>query len=733
MQQLIEKLDLIEYVDSLNALFSREKPIVLEGDINLHHRYIKALSQIEFASPPPIKNIDTQLTHLKKYGTLKLYEVIEFVKIIRYFLYLRGLKIEGLIKEWMDEINFPESVLEAEQNFDKHYEIKEGIIEKLDSVNAALKTVRENIRTQLSRNLNAAKLQPYLVDKQIYYINEEEALLVRGGFNHVIKASVIGRTPAGFFYIIPESVSKQKDRESELLSRQEEIIMRFCKEISSSFGKLLKFWKWLNKEFDKFDHYQARVQFARQKDLHFILPKKENRIILKSYKHPALHDPVPVDIDFSKQVLMLTGVNAGGKTMLLKSILSSVFCAKYLIPMQADPEHTRIGSFKEIVTILDDPQNVKNDISTFAGRMVDFSKLFSKRDLIAGVDEIELGTDSDEAASLFKVTIEELIKRGMKIIITTHHKRLAALMAGHDHVELVAALYDEKLQKPTYTFLQGTIGKSYAFETAERYGIPHAVVREARKLYGEDKERLNELIEKSSALERDLERKRQALQSELDQAKTLRIALEAEKDEQRRDAKKRLAEWERDYADAIEAAKKAAKENSQADIHRQINTANKMKEKIVTEDKTPAPEWQIGDRVKHGGAKGVIAGLTSKEATVETDEGIRFRIKKNLLKRSGPQPKVHKHTNQVTVQKPGSAQVKLDLHGLRAEEAIEKLDKFLSDSLIAGYDEVLVYHGIGTGKLAYAVKTFLLEHPSVVEFSDAPPSMGGFGAKLIRL
>ena len=84
-------------------------------------------------------------------------------------------------------------------------------------------------------------------------------------------------------------------------------------------------------------------------------------------------------------------------------------------------------------------------------------------------------------------------------------------------------------------------------------------------------------------------------------------------------------------------------------------------------------------------------------------------------------------------EKPSVASVALDLHGLRADEAIEKLDKFISDSLVMGFDEVSVFHGIGTGKLAWAVKNFLKEHPSVKEFFDAPPSQGGFGAKIIRL
>ena len=222
---------------------------------------------------------------------------------------------------------------------------------------------------------------------------------------------------------------------------------------------------------------------------------------------------------------MITGVNAGGKTMLLKSILSAVYMSKYLIPYSAN-HTTIIGTFKYIEAILDDPQNVKNDISTFAGRMVQFSKLFTKKDAIVGVDEIELGTDSDEAASLFKVILEELMAKNIKIIVTTHHKRLASLLSANENVELIAALYDEQNQRPTYKFLQGTIGQSYAFETALRYHIPPFVVKKAKEVYGEDKERLNELIQKSSQLQIEYEQKIKTLDKQIAKTKQLKKSLQ---------------------------------------------------------------------------------------------------------------------------------------------------------------------------------------------------------------
>jgi DNA mismatch repair protein MutS2 len=103
--------------------------------------------------------------------------------------------------------------------------------------------------------------------------------------------------------------------------------------------------------------------------------------------------------------------------------------------------------------------------------MQEFARIFEHKNALVGVDEIELGTDADEAATLFKVILEKLMNKNIKIIITTHHKRLAAMMAIHEEVEMLAALYDETQQKPTYDFLQGTIGKSYALRQLKDMGF----------------------------------------------------------------------------------------------------------------------------------------------------------------------------------------------------------------------------------------------------------------------
>ncbi len=734
MQNILKKLDLIDYLDSFSKLMAREKSIILEGDINLHHKLISELSKFDIKAPSKIENLDSALMHIQKQGVLKIDDIFEFIKMINYFRYLRKFNFDGKLAEWIDKIVIPNDIVKVCEYFDDKANLKDGINQDFDNIKYAITKNKEAIKQNLYKTINSTKIRSYLVDSQVHYINGEEALLVRGGFNHVLSGSVINRSNSGFFYVVPHSISDLKQKQSDLRNKQEEILFKISKEISSLFEKNLLFMRYINKEFDRFDHYQSRLFFSKINDKNFILPSKNNVNKLVDFCHPALHNAKPISIDFTKSVVMITGVNAGGKTMMLKSILTAVFLSKYLIPYKAHHD-TTVTNFKSINAVLDDPQSVKNDISTFAGRMVEFSKLFGSKNAIVGVDEIELGTDSDEAASLFKVIIEELIQRDIKVIITTHHKRLAALMAANEDVELIAALYDEENRRPTYEFLQGTIGRSYAFETAARYGIPDNIVKRAKEVYGDDKDKLNELIERSSSLEREYKQKIAKLDDEIANMQRISGNLKDQKEKLDEHIYSEKSKLHKEYNDARDEAKKAIKAKLVSESHQHLNIAHKKAIEIKTDKVQEAVELKVGDRVKYRSTKGVIVSIKGTKAFIENDMGMKVQVVLADLSRSGnpPPPKIPAKKATVTIQRPESASIKLDLHGQRAEEALENLDKFLSDALLSGFEEVLVYHGIGTGKLAFAVKEYLKQHPKVRGFSDAHPSSGGFGAKVIKL
>lgn len=730
-EALITKLDLNSYLNEFKGFLAREKELFLQGDSTLHFKRIDELSKVQFIAPPILKKLDTALLHLSKQGILHLDESVEFVKIFRYFSYLKNLKFEENLNSWLEKIELPKSLLELCVYFDEKGVFKDESDERLVNLNGALKIKNEAISSEFKRFSHSKNLTPYLIDTQIHLINGFETLLVRGGFSHFLKAKIVGRSSGGGFYIVPLSVESLQDEIQKIKNQKEEIYYEYAKNFSLTLSKELLFLKFIDKSFDVFDHYSARVMFAKKKDFEFVLCDNSDEIVLKNFAHPALKNPKSVDIEFKKQVLLITGVNAGGKSMLLKSILSAAFLAKALLPMQIKASQSKIGSFKAYEAIIEDPQNVKNNISTFAGRMLQISKLFTQKNMLLGIDEIELGTDFEEAGCLYREIILKLIENKQKIIITTHHKLLAMLLAKSDEVELLAALYDEKNARPKYEFLKGTIGKSYAFETALNYQIPPVLVEKARKNYGEDKENLEELVSKNIRLELELRSKLKELEFKENKADELLSTLKAVKEKEENEFKTRLRELEFAFHKAIEEAKKTLNFKELKDKQRSLNKANELRKAIILPSMKKNDELRVGDFVKYEKIKGKILNIFKNEALIES-EGLKLRVPLKLLKISSEPIKKTAKTN-INIQKPHNLSVSLDLHGLRSDEAIERLDSFISDALIAGFDEVLIYHGIGTGKLAFAVKEFLKTHKSVKSFSDAPLNQGGFGAKVVRL
>lgn len=733
MEELFRKLDLNEYLDKFNSFLARPKPLFVSGDSKVNYEKLSEISNMELRYPPSVINLDDALSRLSKQAILHISEIYEFAKIVRYFLYLKKLKFENKMKAYLDKIDIPVLVSGICDYFDENGEFKDSVDDRLSAINLSFKNKKDEINAELKRLIYTKSIAPYLVDTQIHFINDNEALLVRGGFNHVLKGSVIARSSGGYFYVLPANISKLKSEQRDLLDKKDEILYEYSKNISSVFHKNLMFLKFINSAFDHIDALMARASMAKLGDLDFVLSDSSKDIILKDFAHPALKNPKRISVSFKGKVLLITGVNAGGKSMLLKSILSVALLSKYLLPMSINSQCSRIGTFKEFDAIIEDPQNAKNDISTFAGRMLHFSKIFGKKSLLIGVDEIELGTDFEEAASLYSAIIDKLLENDIKMVITTHHKRLAMLLAKNSDVELLAALYDEASSRPKYEFLAGTIGKSYAFETAVRYGIPSNLVALAKKTYGEDKENLNEAISKAINLEMELKVKLNDANLKEEKLNSLLQSLKDQKEKVDDDLKRTVSKLEFEYYKAINEAKRGVSLIDIKEKQRSINKANELVSKIEKPQNLREPlELKIGDKVKYEKIKGEVLSLNKNEATILSD-GMKLRVPISLLKRSGNVPNLTKKNISVKVSRPVSASVVLDLHGLRSEEAMDKLDKFISDALIAGFDEVLIKHGIGTGKLAYAVKEFLKAHPSIKAFKDGAPSEGGFGSKVVKL
>ena len=320
-----------------------------------------------------------------------------------------------------------------------------------------------------------------------------------------------------------------------------------------------------------------------------------------------------------------------------------------------------------------------------------------------------------------------LRKKGITFIVTTHHKRLASLMASDEEVELIAALYDEERRMPTYTFLQGSIGKSYAFETAQRYGVPVSIVNKAKIVYGEDKDNLNELIEKSTSLEREMRHKIAKIDEELKGVEKQKEKLQEQELKLKEDHRKAIATLENRYNAATKKAREALKVKESTEGRRLLNVAHQRKDfkqkEVKLADETPLKE---GDKVKYRSHKGELLSLRGKDATIIVD-GLKMRVPLSQLKRRGDTPQIKAKPKpkqaKVNVEKSG-ASVSVKLLGMYADEAIDTVDKFLSDALVNGLSEVQIIHGTGGGVLSKLVGEYLKSHPKIEKFYRMPGNLG---------
>ncbi|HEY9129643.1 MAG TPA: Smr/MutS family protein, partial [Sulfurovum sp.] len=273
----------------------------------------------------------------------------------------------------------------------------------------------------------------------------------------------------------------------------------------------------------------------------------------------------------------------------------------------------------------------------------------------------------------------------------------------------------------------GSIGKSYAFETAQRYGVPVAIVNKAKEVYGEDKENLNQLIEKSTSLEREMRLKIAQIDDELKAVERQKQRLLEEEEKLQESHRKAIATLENRYNAATKKAREALKVQESAEGRRLLNVAHQRKEfkqkEVKLQEKEPLVE---GDKVKYRSHKGEIVSIRGKDATIIVD-GLKMRVPLDHLKRRGDvaQNTVKSKAKdvKVNVEKSG-ASVSVKLLGMYADEAIDTVDKFLSDALVNGLTEVQIIHGTGGGVLAKLVTDYLKRHPKIQKFYRMPGNLG---------
>ena len=486
---------------------------------------------------------------------------------------------------------------------------------------------------------------------------------------------------------------------------------------------------------------------------------KLKNLTLKKEDRPPI---VPLDLELTEDehCLMITGPNAGGKSVAMKTV---GICALMMQSGYAIPVHptTELPVFNGIFVDLGDDQSIENDLSTFSSRLLwmrETQDRLRENSLIL-IDEAAAGTDPDEGSALFQSFIEYLLNYDCKILVTTHHGALKVF--AHEHANAVngSMEFDQHSLSPTYRFKKGIPGSSYAFEIAERMHLSKSLLIRSRGLLGESKNKMEGLITELEAKAQSAEELRQKNQDILKRAqvnenryKQKLESLHREGDKIRekalKEAKYIMDNANRKVEKAVEQIIEEKRTNKQqiknirADIAKEktkIETSlEEVKEQSEASFRKSNKPPMLGDFVRFldGNTTGKLIHRKGNNATVQAD-GLRLRTKyKNLVKVEPPKPKkqslrIYNIVSDTSLKEAISQ--RLDLHGKRMDEALDEMTLYLDKAVYWGLRKVEIIHGKGTGTLKNRIHKCLSDRVDVKSFTLANENEGGTGCTVVYL
>lgn len=471
-------------------------------------------------------------------------------------------------------------------------------------------------------------------------------------------------------------------------------------------------------------------------------------------------ESVPLDFELGpeKRMLVVSGPNAGGKTVVLKTAGLLTLMAQAGFPIPVGPG-TRIPVFAAVSTEIGDAQEILADRSTFSSSMETLKEILeeARPDRLALIDEIGSATDPEEGSAIAVAFLEEYLARGGRAIVTTHLSAVKTFAAGRSDAICAAMEFDDATGRPTYRLHPGLAGRSRALSVAEQQGLPETVLVRAREILGRAWERRERAetdaeaaLERIRTAEAELAREVETAHREAERLANERKTAAAERE---RMLETGLAGFERarkDLARRVEAelaeiredlgrraAVSAAAILSTAEDEAAAGTVTEARE----ERERRSQELAVGDRARMRGSKvdGRVASLDGEFAWLEVG-GKRMQVPRTGLERieGAASSAASQRTSPRTVGKEsetdtGASTPEVNVIGHRLEEAIGEVEKALDNALLAGAARFRVVHGHGTGRLRDGLRDHLRKHPSVSRLRAGDAREGGNGATIVEL
>ncbi len=642
-------------------------------------------------------------------------------------------------------------------------EISDHASPALTDIRRHIRQANDRVRDKLNQMAHGAQFSKYLQETIVTVRDGRYVLPVKAECRVNVPGLVHDQSATGAtLFVEPLAVVELSNEIREWTAKERDEIERILAALSAQVGDNAAVIEQNIVILSHLDFVFAKGCLSREMEA--ISPKlnSEGRLRFVRVRHPLIDKDkvVPCDLmlgeDFT--TLIITGPNTGGKTVTLKTVGLLTFMAQAGLHVPG-ALGTELSVFENVYADIGDEQSIEQSLSTFSSHMtniVSIMETVSERDLVL-FDELGAGTDPTEGAALAQAILNKLLQRSVRTVATTHYSELKAYALTTRGVENASVEFDVATLRPTYRLSIGVPGKSNAFEISRRLGLSEGLIDDAKALLSHDAVRFEDVIANAEYHKQVAEKERQL--AEQARQETVRLRDEAEKlyrdmEEKEKNATRkakeearRILENARRESDEIIGDLKRIKKEANAPDHEAAALRKRLEKGIDSlAEGLQTPRNAVGEQPKalkpgdfvdilHLGTRGTVLSAPDAKGEVALQAGI-MKLKAHISQLRLVSEKKPKQQSSVTA-KTGAAtrQVSLscDVRGCALDEALPQVDLYLDEAVLAGYHEVTIVHGKGTGILRAGIQQHLKHHQHVKSYRLGVYGEGEDGVTVVTL
>jgi len=715
-----------------------------------------------------LKDMEGTLRKLELEGSvLEIQELLDIHNQIvlcrglkRFFLKFDIAKAPGL----QEKVSRFSSLKDLEKEILQTIDTKGGILDlaspTLADLRRRLAAVREKAKGILEHLLRREELQSIFQEQFITLRSGRYVVLVKSESKYRLEGIIHDQSQSGMsFFVEPLQVVSLNNEINILAGEEREEEFRILSDLTEK-ARAEKESLWT--DFEILGVLDLLCAMARLSVLLKGVKPHLNEggtIDMKEARNPLLAlqgegHVVPIHLRMGEGIrcLILSGANAGGKTVALKTLGLLTLMVQSGLPIPV-AEGSQAAVFQEVFAVVGDEQDIEENLSTFSSHLLHLNRILEKagpRSLLL-LDELGVGTHASEGCALAMAFMDRFMEAGASSVVTTHFDRLKVYGYLHPEVENVAVDFDEETLEPKYTLSYGASGVSNAFLVAEKLGVPRAVLETARQYQDGGEQEVTRVLEELERLKSEMEKRRLDLIQKGEEIGRERGRLRELVESIRGKRQEILSRYEEKTRKKVQKMEEEMKEwarlrkeeKAPVSSRRFRKEIEEIKEKVIPSSKRPevflpSGGLKVGERVKILSlqSRGILVGLDESlnVAEVATDRA-KVRTQLSDIARIADQDDqgLRSPRDDLLVHKePEELSSELNVMGLTVEDALPKVDKFIDQALLHGLVKVQITHGVGSGRLRSAIGKYLQGHRGVKHFGPGEGIKGG-GLTVVEL